>query len=33
MSEFEFQEEDKREVRRKRRMRNQILAYVSLIII
>ena len=33
MSEFEFQEEDKREFRRKRRLRNQILAYVSLIVI
>ena len=33
MSEFEFQEEDKREFRRKRRMRNQILAYVSLVIV
>ena len=33
MSEVEFQEEDKREYRRRRRVRNQILAYVSLIII
>lgn len=33
MSDFEFQEEDKREYRRKRRMRNQILAYVSLVLI
>ncbi len=33
MSDFEFQEEDKREFRRKRRMRNQILAYVSLVLI
>lgn len=33
MSEFEFQEEDKREFRRKRRLRNQILAYVSLLVI
>lgn len=33
MSEFEFQEEDKREFRRKRRLRNQILAYVSLVVI
>lgn len=33
MSEFEFQEEDKRELRRKRRMRNQILAYVSLVVV
>ncbi len=30
MSDFEFQEEDKREVRRKRRVRNQIWAYVTL---
>ncbi len=33
MEDFEFQEEDKREFRRKRRMRNQILAYVSLVLI
>jgi len=33
MSEFEFQEEDKREYRRRRRVRNQILAYVSLVLI
>lgn len=34
MSDFEFQgEEDKREFRRKRRVRNQILAYVSLVLI
>ena len=33
MEDFEFQEEDKREYRRKRRMRNQILAYVSLVLI
>lgn len=33
MSDFEFQEEDKRESRRKRRMRNQILAYASLVMI
>ena len=33
MSDFELQEEDKREVRRKRRLRNQILAYLSLVII
>lgn len=33
MSEFEFQEEDKREFRRKRRLRNQILAYVSLVVV
>lgn len=33
MSEFEFQEEDKREYRRKRRMRNQLLAYGSLVVI
>jgi len=31
--EFELQEEDKRESRRKRRIRNQILAYVSLVLI
>lgn len=31
--EFELQEEDKRESRRKRRVRNQILAYVSLVLI
>ena len=33
MSDFEFQEEDKREYRRRRRIRNQILAYVSLVLI
>jgi len=33
MSGFEFQEEDKREYRRRRRIRNQILAYVSLVLI
>ena len=33
MEDFEFQEEDKREYRRKRRLRNQILAYVSLVLI
>ena len=34
MSDFEFQsEEDKREFRRKRRVRNQILAYVSLVMV
>ena len=33
MSDFEFQEEDKREYRRRRRVRNQILAYVSLVLI
>lgn len=33
MSDFEFQEVDKREYRRKRRIRNQILAYVSLVLI
>ena len=33
MSDFEFQEVDKREYRRRRRVRNQILAYVSLVLI
>lgn len=33
MSDFDFENEDKREFRRKRRVRNQILAYVSLILI
>ena len=33
MSGFEFREEDKREYRRRRRIRNQILAYVSLVLI
>ena len=33
MSDFEFPEEDKREYRRRRRVRNQILAYVSLVLI
>ncbi len=33
MSDFELQEEDKREVRRKRRLKNQILAYLALIVI
>ena len=33
MSDLEFQREDKRELRRKRRVRNQIFAYVSLVLI
>ena len=33
MSDLEFQKEDKRELRRKRRVRNQIFAYVSLVLI
>ena len=33
MSDLELQNEDKRETRRKRRMRNQILAYVSVLIV
>jgi len=33
MSDLELQNEDKREFRRKRRMRNQILAYVSVLIV
>ena len=34
MSDFEFQgEEDKREFRRKRRVRNQVLAYISLVMV
>lgn len=33
MSDLEFQNEDRREFRRKRRVRNQILAYVSLVLI
>lgn len=33
MSDLEFQNEDKREFRRKRRIRNQILAYVSVLVV
>lgn len=33
MSDLEFQNDDKRELRRKRRVRNQILAYVSLVVV
>ena len=33
MSDLEFQDDDKREYRRKRRIRNQILAYVSLVLV